>query len=276
MIRGMQPSDIDGLMRLKAAAGWNQTRLDWERMLRLEPAGCFVDDRDGSPVGSTTALRHGRELAWIGMVVVLPAFRRRGVARSLMRHALHWLGETHAGPIGLDATDMGRPLYQQLGFDGVEVVERWDRPPLGGSSAPEDPATDDIAGDLLDMDRNACGYDRSALLLDFAKDPSVERVESARGFAFGRRGSSAWQIGPCVAEAQGDAEAMVRELLLPHASREVFWDLLPANRSACEVARRLGFRPARRLTRMYLGTAGPAPPDARSDRIYAIAGLEFG
>lgn len=276
MIRLMRRSDFEGLMRLKATAGWNQTPLDWERMLRLEPTGCFVEERDGTPVGTTTVLRHGPDLAWIGMVVVLPEFRRRGVARGLMRHALEWLERSHRGAVGLDATDMGRPLYEQLAFKGEEIVERWDRPPLKVPSAPEVPASRSVFEAILAKDRDTCGYDRSALLLDFAADPSVETVASSRGFAFGRPGSSAWQIGPCVAESANDAESIVGDLLSPHGSRSVFWDLMPSNRSAPDVARRLGFRPARRLTRMYLDTRGPAPASVRPDRTYAIAGLEFG
>ena len=276
MIRLMRPSDIGSLMRLKAAAGWNQTRLDWERLLRLEPAGCFVDDRDGSPIGSTTALRHGTDLAWIGMVVVMPEFRRMGVARELMHHVLGWLARHHAGALGLDATDMGRPLYEQLGFRGEEPVERWDRLPLGTSSGGAARGPRVAPGAIEAMDLDACGYDRSALILDLAADPCVESVMRSHGFAFGRPGSSAWQLGPCIARDMDSAEPIIRDLLAPHAGRRVFWDLLPSNRPACEVARRLGFRPARRLTRMFLGTRKCPPAAAQSKRVYAIAGLEFG
>ena len=39
MIRLLQLSDIPAAMRLKEAAGWNQTELDWTNLLATEPEG---------------------------------------------------------------------------------------------------------------------------------------------------------------------------------------------------------------------------------------------
>ena len=171
MIRCMKGADIEGAMHLKNAAGWNQTVQDWQRILRLQPDGCFVDERDGVIAGSATALRYGRELAWIGMVLVLPAHRRRGIATALMRHVLGWLHES-GNPISkLDATEMGRPLYERLGFREECAIERWARPPLRnprgdlpkGSAA----ATADLSPSCVRVhaafDRAEFGCDRLAL-----------------------------------------------------------------------------------------------------------------
>ena len=276
VIRPMQAEDIEGAMRLKSIANWNQTRLDWERLLRLEPDGCFVDEREGVVAGTTTALRHGTELAWIGMVLVLPEFRRKRIATELMRHALAWLGDSGNAVTGLDATSMGHPLYRMLGFRDVEWIERWERPP--GRSGME--AGRETSGRLPDcvlaLDRKACGYDRSALIRDLSSDPSVECVQSDSGYAFGRPGSAAWYAGPCMASSEGEAETLLRRLLAPHAGDRVFWDLLPASEPARRLAFRLGFRPARRLMRMLRKDAGADLRESRPSRVYAAAGFEFG
>ena len=272
----MQAEDIEGAMQLKAVANWNQTRLDWERLLRLEPNGCFVDERKGMVAGTTTALRHGTELAWIGMVLVLPEFRREGIATGLMRHALAWLGECGNAVTGLDATSMGHPLYRKLGFGDVELIERWERRPERGDVEARSETSEGVPDSLLALDRRACGYDRSALIRDLSSDPSVECVHRNRGFAFGRPGSAAWYVGPCTAASEGDAETILRCLLAPHASQRVFWDLLPASEPARRVACRLGFRPARRLMRMLRMDAGGDLRAPRPSRVYAAAGFEFG
>jgi hypothetical protein len=51
-----------------------------------------------------------------------------------------------------------------------------------------------------------------------------------------------------------------------------FWDLLPANAAAVELATEFGFAPVRRLVRMVRGER------LRGDdtMVYAIAGFEFG
>ena len=41
-IRLLGAGDLPAAMRLKEAAGWNQTEEDWLRLLRLEPRGCFA------------------------------------------------------------------------------------------------------------------------------------------------------------------------------------------------------------------------------------------
>ena len=125
MIRLMTAKDIPAGMRLKEAAGWNQTTRDWANLLAIEPQGCWVYEADGVVTGSTTAVLYGQDLAWIGMVLVLPEYRGQGIARRLMQHALRYLDERGVRCVKLDATGMGKPLYEQLGFVDDAVIERW-------------------------------------------------------------------------------------------------------------------------------------------------------
>src|ERR1043165_10290372 len=92
-IRLLFESDVPAAMRLKEAAGWNQTEDDWRRLLVLEPNGCFGVIKDGALVGTTTTTTYGNDLAWIGMVLVDPQQRRQGIAMQLMNVALDYLEE---------------------------------------------------------------------------------------------------------------------------------------------------------------------------------------
>jgi len=56
------------------------------------------------------------ETGYIMNVVTHPAYRRRGLARRLVQAALAWLDERGIRRAELHATDMGRPLYEGLGF----------------------------------------------------------------------------------------------------------------------------------------------------------------
>lgn len=67
-------------MRIKDAAGWNQTETDWLNVFRLAPQACFGLERDGEIVATTTAVSYGRKLGWIGMVLTDPAHRRQASA----------------------------------------------------------------------------------------------------------------------------------------------------------------------------------------------------
>src|SRR5262249_57676430 len=116
VIRLLKPADLSGCMRLKEAAGWNQTEQDWRNVMRLSPDGCFGIDIDGQLASTTTAVCFGTTLSWIGMVLTTPEYRGRGLARSLMEHTIAWIEAQGVDWIKLDATDGGRPLYAKVVF----------------------------------------------------------------------------------------------------------------------------------------------------------------
>src|SRR5689334_13481661 len=90
-IRRLSQGDIPAAMRLKELAGWNQSDRDWQRLIELEPEGCFAAWVGDHMVATTTTTTYGQALAWVGMVLVAPEYRRLGIATSLMRQALGYL-----------------------------------------------------------------------------------------------------------------------------------------------------------------------------------------
>jgi GNAT superfamily N-acetyltransferase len=56
------------------------------------------------------------QIGYIMNVVTLPDYRRRGIARGVMRAMLEWLAEQGLQVISLHTTEVGRPLYDRLGF----------------------------------------------------------------------------------------------------------------------------------------------------------------
>src|SRR5918912_792043 len=87
-IRPLKHSDLGAALLLTQQAHWNQTESDWLRLLKLEPHGCFVACSDPRVIGTITTVTYRTELAWIGMVLVDPDFRRRGIGTRLMHTAL--------------------------------------------------------------------------------------------------------------------------------------------------------------------------------------------
>lgn len=269
VVRLLTANDIPGAMLLKDAAGWNQTELDWRNVLRLAPEGCFAIDCDGRLAATATAVCFGRQLAWIGMVLTHPDLRRRGFARALMQHSIAWLETRGVEWIKLDATDMGRPLYASLGFEDECPIERWAREPAP-CQAPAVPAVTELPREL---DREACGVDRSAPL-------SLIGVESGAvpgAYFMARPGSTAAYFGPCVSTSEEAARQLLASYLARHAGELVYWDLLPDNAAALRLAREFGFERRRRLTRMARSGVPHPPPFVHNDaHVFAIAGFEYG
>jgi GNAT superfamily N-acetyltransferase len=265
-VRLLRHADIPQAMRLKEAAGWNQTEEDWRRILELEPEGCFGIEREGRLVATAAAICYGRELAWIGMVLTDPAFRGQGLASQLMRRTLEFLDGREVKCVKLDATGMGRGVYQKFGFVDECPVERWVRAP-----APMAAVALGSGGFDASMDLRSFGADRSRLLARLAAGESAS-IPGA-GYAMGRPGSKAAYFGPCVATSMEAAESLVVWFVGRHAEQLVYWDLLPGNPEAVLLAERFGFQRIRQLSRMQRGEACVAP-DPR--QVYAIAGFEFG
>ena len=73
------------------------------------------------------------ERAVILNVYTEPEFRKRGIASRIMHTILAWVKEQGFRSVNLHASNQGRPLYEQLGFEATnEMRLRFD----GTNSAP--------------------------------------------------------------------------------------------------------------------------------------------
>lgn len=268
-IRRLRESDLSQAHQLSTTAGWNQTRSDWKRLLNFDPDGCFCIEEDGQVLTTTTAIRYGTQLAWIGMVLTLPEHRGRGLAKRLMTHALTWLDSNGVTRAMLDATEMGQPLYEKLGFIADYPVERWLRR-APAQRAPESTMQPFVLRQWKDTDREAFGADRSLLLDLMSENLSFAMV--GQGYALGRAGRIATYFGPSIAADVDVARSLLVSFLAAAQPEPVMWDLIPANAEIVRLARAFGFEPMRHMVRMRRGGEYTPP----SPRIVALAGLEYG
>ena len=173
-----------------------------------------------SPDGEILVAAKGRRLiggaccasfgatGWIGALAVLPRSRGHGTGELLTRAAIDWLQERGARTILLYATELGRPVYERVGFVAEAPARAWRGTPPG--PAPEGirrlrPADRDA---LLALDRAATGEDRRPVFdqLQALLGIALECDGEIRGFAL----HTPWGAGPGVVAA--DAEAGVAVL----------------------------------------------------------------
>lgn len=267
-VRLLTQADVGDALQLSLLAGWNQTAEDWRLLLRLAPEGCFCVHSDGAVVATATLVEYGKVLAWVGMVLTHPEYRRQGLAKLLLARVLKTADESGVCTVKLDATDQGRPLYQSLGFVSKQAVERWERPAVSGGGNSK--KFEDGLSDLRGMDVTAFGADRSELLSALETRGAV--CSNNGGFVVTRSGSRTAYLGPCVAATQSAAREIIDAALDQNPEQAWSWDLLPRNQRAVALATELGFAPQRRLVRMARGE----PVPAKDELVYAIAGFEFG
>lgn len=278
-IRFLTERDLPAAMRLKEAAGWNQTVADWQRLLKLEPRGCYAAWLNEELVATTTTTRYGVDLAWIGMVLVDPAHRRGGIATQLMRAALDYLRQAGVDTIKLDATPAGQPVYDALGFVAEGLIERWAGVPQTTSATICQPLDAELLSQVWTLDHKAFGADRRELLLTLLADARVAPLAlcaddgQLRGYALARGGTRAAYLGPLVATDRAGALMLLDEMLVQLRGQEVYCDLSMASRLGGTDLLARGFSKQRDLVRMRRGderAAGTAP------EICAIAGPDVG
>lgn len=272
-LRELLPGDLPDALELSRLAGWNQTRDDWELLLRLDPQSCFGIEVENHIVATTTLLCYGQQLAWVGMVLTKPDYRRMGFARKLMQAALERSATLKIASVKLDATADGQPLYEKLGFNTEQIVERWFRD--SHHSHKNDTRSPDAtvapqAAVSKEMDREAFGADRSDVLNDLAKRNPPFATPAA--FSFSRAGSRSRYLGPCVAADEQTARPVIEQTLRASPESSWYWDILATNEKAVALAQDFNFVRQRRLERMVLG----GRLTTNDQLVYAIAGFELG
>jgi GNAT superfamily N-acetyltransferase len=288
-IRLLTTADLDGAFGLSAGAGWNQRLADWRMLLQLAPAGSFAAVVDDRIVGTAIGIDYGT-FGWIAMMLVEPAWRGRGLGARLLEEAM---GAVPPGiPIRLDATPLGRKLYERYGFADEAELTRYVAEPAGLSA--------DLTIDLTALPvRNLTHADLPAvifrddrvfgahrrLLLEWALDGAgqyaqVIDTDAGAQYCFGRPGRLFDQIGPVVADDDETARMLVGASLRAADGKAIVVDAYDRHSDFAEWLRNRGFNASRPLFRMrHPARHGVKAPRAKPHGALhelAILGPEFG
>ncbi|HWL52495.1 MAG TPA: GNAT family N-acetyltransferase [Chthoniobacteraceae bacterium] len=249
---------IASACRLSTQAGWNQNEEDWRRLARVAPEGVKVWVDGGEVRASYSVVAYGRESAWIGMILVDHYYRGKGLGKAAFVAAMEEARARDVAVIGLDATELGEPIYRKFGFGITLPLTRW-----GGVLHPAENAASEgsvrhgWSDQLPGFDASLSGADRSALLRDFARSDATllytETDGKLTGYAVLRPGRSAFHLGPVVADAPETFDLLLSEAASRLAGASVLCDAIdPAASASLE---RHGLLPLRHLKRMTLPEA---------------------
>ena len=218
--------------------------------------------------GTATSVSFGRS-GWLGSVAVDQAWRGRGLGAAVSKAAVDYLLEAGVETVLLTATDLGRPVYDRLGFvdEGISygIWER-ERPHLpAGSSA--DRVRPGLIEDAVAYDAKATGEDRREFLEVFADRVRVPGGPGQSGYSI----ALPWGGGPVIATTPESAQVLLTDMVTAtEAMRLAFPE---RNTHGAELAASMGFRLTRRVSRMRLG---PPVSGYRPEMIYNVWGLAVG
>jgi len=269
LIRSMTLADLSAGMRLSGLAGWNQTETDWALFLR--EGECFAAKCEGRIVGTTGIIRYENRLAWIGLVLVDPEFRRQGIASRLMQHALEHLCDIPC--IKLDASVDGKKVYDTLGFRDEHQIVRLTNPAVPVLEPDETVTLLTEITSILSLDTKIFDANRGPVLQEFLLASPQTAFRSERGYCLGRPGAKQYQIGPVIAKNTAQAQALIKSALHPLANKPAVLDVPTCHTELLAWLESLGFAPARVFQRMAFGK-GNITEDV--SQTFAIAGPEMG
>lgn len=280
ILRPMCADDIDAGMQLKALNNWNQVREDWDLLLNYPLASNWVAESKGQVIGTVSMVIYPPGIGWIGMMLVRPNLQGQGIGRKLMERVLD-----HSESVStfcLDATDMGKHLYDKLGFMSVGTVNRFISEhlvPLDSRSEKEIiPLTSEYLQLVVDYDHKRVGMDRK-FLLEYLYGQSPEHAfvyivnDEIKGYCLGRPGSQYLQIGPLVANHEEIAKKLFLRVSQELTDQPVVIDLTDQSMTLTGYLMESGFNFQRSLTRMYMGNTLVQKPISH---IYVSAGPELG
>jgi predicted N-acetyltransferase YhbS len=237
--------------RLAGVVGFARARLSGE---------VFVADLDGELVGVAAGAHFGAS-GWVGGVAVTPERRRAGLGGALTEAVVTHLRDRQAGTVQLLATELGRPVYERIGFVAeAEYVTLAGRPGAGG--APMAGVRAGRPGDraaVLALDRLATGEDRRRLLDALWPAGGLVAGDGAlRGFHL----ASPWRSGGATVATDPEAGLALLEAVRRTTAGEISVSLPAGNRAGLLALAAAGFRERSGTTRMCLGPPLPWRPES--------------
>jgi len=280
-IRPMITNDLNQAISLSNSEGWNQTEKDWKLLLENPLNICIVAEYNNKIIGTATSLNHSNKIAWIGMVLVEKSFRGRGVGKMLLTNIIGALKNVDS--IKLDATPVGLPLYQKLGFIDEYKIYRMINPSLQSFEKQVlnyEPVNinPESFSDVLKLDKRIFGTARTyllqALLSNYpAKAYLVNRNKKLDGYMFGRNGARFNYIGPVAALSEDSARILISKALESVNHQPVALDILEDKEELIKWLESLSFIKQRHFIRMYLKSNSYSGLIKNN---YLISGPEFG
>lgn len=269
-VRVMTECDIGFATEMTDIEKWGYVREDFQRLVYLEPDGCFVALHDNDKIGMVTTTTYG-DYAFLGCLIVREQFRGQGIGEKLMIHAVEYLKTKGVRSIELDGVFPALSLYRRLGFADKYLSLRLFRPPQVFPGTVED-SKDAPSMDIILFDKRKTGIDRNRILNRYLDEfkPCLLASEKAYTFVL-PRGKGRLRIAPFVAENDREAEKLLGRVLSKYSENTLMMGVPEVNRAMAAMLVRYGFKYNKPSVRMYL--------DKRRDyekHVYGILSPEKG
>jgi GNAT superfamily N-acetyltransferase len=279
-IRQMTRDELNTLVAWAAREGWNPGLGDAEVFWVTDPEGFVAAEIDGELIGGGSIVSYEKRYGFIGLFIVLPEYRGRGLGNQLWhelnRRLLVRLDADAA--IGLDGVFNMQDRYARGGFRFVCRDLRFEG---RGMNLPQPKGIIEASAvpfNRIDAyDQRHFPAPRSRFLRGWINQPGGHALAAVdggeiRGYTVMRPCRTGYKIGPLFAANADMAESLLVAVASRVPGEPIFLDVPETNRNALALAARYKMREVFGCARMVRGPM-PKLPDAK---IFGVTTFELG
>jgi len=280
LFRALTRAELDVAISWAAREGWNPGLHDADAFWEADPDGFHGMEVDGQLIGSASIVSYGGRLGFVGLFIVEPEYRGRGLGTQFWNFFITRMRERLApdAPAALDGVFAMQQYYAKSGFVFSHRNLRMEG--TGRESSPDSaltPLMDLPFETVLAYDTQHFGVERAAFLrrwiqpegglgLGFVSETGLAGAGVIRPCLRG------FKIGPLFADDATIADRVFTALSSHAAGQPIFLDIPENNGAAVALASRHGLAECFGCARMVMGPSIKLP----WQDIYGVTTFELG
>ncbi len=282
-VRPLTRDELDVVLGWAVQAGWNPGRYDADALWAADPDALWGVEVDGVLVGSGATVRRGSRAGGVGLLLVDPAHRGKGIGSLtfpfLVDGALSRL-EPGAG-LSLECPEAYQDFCERFGFVPVRRIARSTAVATAARRGPYAGQLRSLAQlpfeKVVDYDAKFSGGERPDVLRAWMtprEGLGLAAYEAGRilGMAILRPAVDGHRIGPFYAESSDVAEELFAALANTVVGQQLTLDVPLEDTDIVAFASARGFGVVSEVVHMELGDVRPGP----RDQVYGEGFLQYG
>jgi ribosomal protein S18 acetylase RimI-like enzyme len=273
-IRPMSRAEVDLAIEWAATEGWNPGLHDAECFHAADPDGFLIAYLKDEPVGCISVVAYDATFGFLGLYIVRPEFRGRGLGLKLWQAGMARLGNRN---IGLDGVVAQQNNYRKSGFrlDYRNIrFQGLGRPASRSGTVDLSAVPFDR---LVAYDSQMFPVPRERFLQCWITQPqaaghAVISNGALAGYGLIRPCRNGAKIGPLFADDENIAEDLFQALAAQAPGAAIYLDVPETNAAAVMLAERHGMQKVFETARMYTGQ----PPAVPIGCVFGVTSFELG
>lgn len=275
VIKNMKKDDLKLAIKWAENEGWNPGVYDEDSFYPTDPDGFFMGYLRQEPVSCISAVAYDNKFGFLGLYIVKPEFRGKGMGIKIWEKGLEYLQDRNIGLDGVSAQQQNyknygfKPSHKNIRFSGiVEGIHDISENLCALKSFP--------VKKLVKYDTKIFSTNRSKFLVKWINQNQSRALgflsgNDLSGYGVIRPCGVGFKIGPLFAENEQIAQELFKGLTQNLIGKTVFLDVPEPNSSALAFATRNNMKKVFETVRMYNKYIPNLPLE-----IFGITTLELG